>query len=379
MTHTFNLDHGTIRIIVSADGKKYKKSTGLSIDPALWNQKAKSLRAKCKDAKVYDALRKIDIRAQEAEGKDMKPQEVIDYALAGEVKKKELAKRPTFWEYAEEWGNRPSSSQRQRKLAMRVIARLMGKREDWEDIDTAYFLKLQKKMEKEGFSVNYRWNISARLKVVMHEGFQMKYHRNTDFQEFRAKKEQTEAIALTPDEIELLWNYEPRTEMYRQCRDLFLIGYYTGSRFSDYSRLTKDNLHDGMIEFFQEKTDDKVVIPASPRLVELLERNGGIAPQVNHVVFNRYIKNVAKEAGIDGVVQLSKNKRKADGSATYRWEMVSSHTARRSLITNLYKSGVSAKDCMAISGHKSLSSFERYLKISQEQSINKLKENVIFQ
>ena len=159
----------------------------------------------------------------------------------------------------------------------------------------------------------------------------------------------------------------------------FLIGYYTGSRFSDYSRLTRDNIKDGMVEFFQQKTDDKVVIPASPRLVEILERNGGIAPQVNQVVFNRYIKIIAKEAGITGVVQLSKAKRKEDGSATYRWELVSSHTARRSLLTNLYQSGVSAKDCMTISGHKSLSSFERYLKVSQEQSVDKLKKNAIFQ
>lgn len=382
MTHTFNLDHNSIRLIVSAGGKKFKKATGLSIEPALWNQKAKSLRAKCKDEKVYKALNIIHIRMLEAGDRNMTPEEAIDYALfshSGVSSKREKKIRPTFWEYFEEWGKRESSSKRQRALTVRKVAMLMGKKEDWEDIDSAYWYRLNQKMEKAGYSVNYRWNIGARLKVAMHEGFQLKYHKNTDFQEFRAKKEQTEAIALTTEEIELLWNYEPRTEMYRQCRDLFLIGYYTGARFSDYSRLSRDNISNGMVEFYQQKTDDKVVIPASPRLVELLERNGGIAPQVNHVVFNRNIKQVAKEAGICGVVQLSKNKRKADGTATYRWEMVSSHTARRSLITNLYQSGVSAKDCMSISGHKSLSSFERYLKISQEQSINKLKSNAIFQ
>ena len=381
MTHTFNLDHSSIRLIVSVGGKKFKKATGLSIEPALWNQKAKSLRAKCRDEKVYKALNLIHIRMQEAEDKNMAPADAIEYALtANPVSAKPVNKtRPSFWEYFELWGKRPSSSMRQRKLAVRKVAELMGKKEDWEDIDSAYFFKLKRKLEDSGYSVNYVWNICSRLKVVLHEGFKLKYHSSMDFHEFRAKKEQGEAIALTTEEIEMLWNYQPKTEMYRQCRDLFLIGYYTGSRFSDYSRLTRDNISNGMVEFYQQKTDDKVVIPASPRLVELLERNGGVAPQVGHVVFNRNIKLVAKEAGINGVVQLSKNKRKADGSATYRWEMVSSHTARRSLITNLYQSGVSAKDCMAISGHKTLSSFEAYLKISQEQSINKLKGNAIFQ
>lgn len=382
MTHTFNTDHNTIRLIVSADGKKFKKSTGLSIEPALWNQKAKSLRAKCKDEKVFKELNLIHIRMQEAEDKNMSAEDAINYALTGKAQvsaqEKKRKMRPTFWEYFDQWGKRESSSKRQRGLAVRVIARLMGKKDDWEDIDSAYWFRLQKKMEDEGFSVNYRWNIGARLKVAMHEGFKMKYHANTDFQEFRSKKVQTEAIALSPDEIEQLWNYKTKNEMYSKCRDLFLIGYYTGARFSDYSRLTKNNIRNGMVEFYQQKTDEKVVIPASPRLIELLERNGGIAPQVVQVVFNRDIKKVAKDAGIGGVVQLSKAKRKDDGSETYRWEMVSSHTARRSLITNLYKSGVSAKDCMSISGHKSLSSFERYLKISQEQSINKLKDNPLF-
>ncbi|MBR2999439.1 MAG: integrase catalytic domain-containing protein, partial [Oscillospiraceae bacterium] len=209
--------------------------------------------------------------------------------------------------------------------------------------------------------------------------YRLKYHSSTDFQEFRSRKEQTDAIALTPEEIELLWAYRPRYKMYREARDLFLIGYYTGARFSDYSRLGKGNIHDGVIEFVQQKTDDKVFVPVSPRLLEIMERNGGKAPVMNHVVFNRYIKKVAKDAGIDGVVQLPKSKRKEDGQETHRWEMVSSHTARRSLLTNLYQSGVSARDCMAISGHKSISSFERYLKISHEQSVEKLKGNSIFQ
>lgn len=380
MTHSFHIDRSSICIYASHNGKKYKRATGLTIDPKLWDRKAKSLRAKCKDAKVYDRLRLIHIRLEERERDVSSHRQVlsaIEYAVSG--REPASSKRPTFWEYFTEWGGRESSSKRQRGLAVRVIARLMGTDDDWEDIDSSYWYRLQRKMEDEGFSVNYRWNLGARLKVAMHEGYRLKYHSSTDFQEFRSRKEQTDAIALTPEEIELLWAYRPRYKMYREARDLFLIGYYTGARFSDYSRLGKGNIHDGVIEFVQQKTDDKVFVPVSPRLLEIMERNGGKAPVMNHVVFNRYIKKVAKDAGIDGVVQLPKSKRKEDGQETHRWEMVSSHTARRSLLTNLYQSGVSARDCMAISGHKSISSFERYLKISHEQSVEKLKGNSIFQ
>ena len=385
MKHTFNLDKSSIRLIVSNNGEKYRKSTGLTISPALWIKDAKSLRAKCKDNNVYEKLRLINLRMEEKEAEDATDvNEAIEYALTGVKKKgaptpsKKQREGVSFWEYFEEWGKRPSSTQRQRLLTTRVIARLMGKKENWEDIDSAYYFRLQKKMDAEGFSINYKWNIATRLKCVMNEGLKLKYHNNTEFQQFVTPKEKTEAIALTPEEINLLWKYKPKSAMYGKCRDLFLIGYYTGARFSDYSRISDENIKDGKVEFVQQKTNDKVIIPASPRLIKILERNGGVAPNVNQVVFNRYIKLVAKDAGINGVVPLPKSHQKEDGSPTYRWEMVMSHTARRSAITNLYLSGVSARDCMFLSGHRSIRAFENYIKISKEQAAERLAKNKFF-
>lgn len=391
MQHSFYLDKRSVRISVTHSGKQYRRATGLLIfDTSLWDPDAKSLKAKCKDRRILDDILAINSRLTEREVSARTQADVMDaieYALdwAGQRTEKdepqkveEERKVPTFWEYFDEWGKRPSSSQRQRALAGRVIARLMGRNENWDEIDSAYWFKLQMKMEKEGYSVNYRWNIGARLKVVMHEGYRLKYHHNDDFREFSSKKEQTEAIALTADEIELLWDYKPTSEIYGKVRDLGLIGYYSAARFSDYSRLSLDNIQNGKLVFVQKKTDDKVIIPASPRIIELLKRNGGKAPEVNQVVFNRYIKRVAKDAGIEGIVELPKSRRKKDGTPTYRWELVQSHTFRRSAITALYLSGVSAKDCMFLSGHKSISSLERYLRISKDEAVARLSENKFF-
>lgn len=375
MQHTFNLHKNSIRISATHDGKQYRRATGLTTNPSLWDSKAKKLRARCKDARVIDDLLGIHARLAEKEVSARTEEDVLaalDYALTGRETAKETKGAPTFWEYFDEWGSRPSSSQRQRSLAVRVVARLMGRKENWNDIDSAYWFRLQRKMEDEGFSVNYRWNIGARLKVAMHEGFKLKYHDNQDFREFQSKKEQADTIALTPEEIEMLWNYEPASDMLGRVRDLALIGYYSAARFSDYSRLTTENIRDGKLEFVQKKTDDKVILPASPRLVVLLERNGGASPAVNQVVFNRYIKKIAREVGIDGVVELPKSRRKKDGSPTYRWELVHSHTFRRSALTNLYLSGVPVRDCMFASGHKSISAFERYLRITKEQAVDRL-------
>lgn len=61
-----------------------------------------------------------------------------------------------------------------------------------------------------------------------------------------------------------------------------------------------------------------------------------------------------------------------------RCDMVSSHTARRTGATLLYKSGVPIKQCMMITGHKSESTFLGYIRISKEENAELLSKNPFF-
>ena len=79
MTHTFNLDKGSIRLVVSHDGKKWRRATGLTTRPALWNPKGQSLRARCTDRRVLDDLRLIDARLREKERMKMTEAEAHRY------------------------------------------------------------------------------------------------------------------------------------------------------------------------------------------------------------------------------------------------------------------------------------------------------------
>ena len=45
MTHTFNINSRSIRLVASHNGKQYKMYTGLTIDTELWNKDAKSIQA----------------------------------------------------------------------------------------------------------------------------------------------------------------------------------------------------------------------------------------------------------------------------------------------------------------------------------------------
>ena len=60
-----------------------------------------------------------------------------------------------------------------------------------------------------------------------------------------------------------------------------------------------------------------------------------------------------------------------------RYELVSSHTARRSGITNLYLTGLfDDRQMMSISGHKDLSTFSDYIKLSSDEIADAIAERM---
>lgn len=381
MNHTFNLDHNSVRLVVSHKGKKYRKSTGITVADGLWDSRAKKLNAKCKDAKAYDKLRLIHLRLLEMENTVRGEGEVLDaieYALTGKKNARKNA-RPTFWEYFREWGERPSSVQRQRRLYPNIVSKLMGEQDDWEDIDTAYYFRLCNAMDDYGCSTNYKGAIVSKLKNVMSEGYRLKYHSNEDFRQFKVMSEVPETIALTQAEVDALCKYKTESTIEKKVRDLAIIGIYSVARWEDFSRLSDDNISDGMLRYAQLKTERAVVLPASPRLVSALKRNKGVAPSLSQQKFNEYFKVVCKKIGMTQKLHIARS-RGADRytEAKERWELASSHTCRRTGCTLLYLSGVPLKRCMMISGHTTEDNFMRYIRITREENAKMLSDIAFF-
>lgn len=388
MTHTFNLNGRAVRLIVSREGKKYKKATGLTIDPSLWNQKARSLRAKCKDVKVYERLRLIDLRMTEKEADGgVSPDEAINYAIHGENAaespengpEKEKGAGVSFYEYFDEWANRDTPQRRQRRNTLKLIRECMGDSWDWADIDTAFFFRLVQKLKARDYSVNYIGSIAKKLKTVMSEGYKLKYHANTDFHQFSAPMEQATTVWLTPDEVRRILDLKLTDRTEKKVQDLFTLGYYTAMRFSDYSRLSMDNIKDGKIYLAQKKTAGMVIIPASPRVVAVLKRNGGEAPSLTQEAFNRIIKVLAMRAGINDRVLVVRSKGNGHTEEMVeKWSQIASHSCRRSAITALHISGVPLHQLRLISGHKDIQSLQRYLRMTKEENAEALKSNSFF-
>ena len=61
-----------------------------------------------------------------------------------------------------------------------------------------------------------------------------------------------------------------------------------------------------------------------------------------------------------------------------KYDLVTSHTARRSFATNAYLAGLPPISIMKITGHKTESSFMKYIKISEKENAIQLKGHEFF-
>ena len=124
------------------------------------------------------------------------------------------------------------------------------------------------------------------------------------------------------------------------------------------------------------------MIPCSPKIKAILERNNGRAPKMADQVFNREIKNVCRKVGITDVIQvpISTRRKKGwdDNKAVEKWEMVSSHSFRRSGASALYRSGVPARVVRYLTGHTTDKQLFKYIKIDKEEGLELLARSGFF-
>lgn len=241
---------------------------------------------------------------------------------------------------------------------------------EFRNIDKMFFNDFVAFLQELGLSTNTIWHKTVSIKAVMKAANEQELTDNTKYTSFKNVSEESQAIALSEKELDLLTQFDfsnsPRLE---RTRDLFLIGCWTGLRFSDFTRIKQENIKDNMLTIQQQKTNEFVTIPLHPVFITIWNKYNGVLPaNISNQKFNDNLKDVCREAGLKERVMKSITKGGKKQTTVYeKWQLVSSHTARRSFATNLYKSGFPSISIMQITGHKTESSFLKYIKVTKEE------------
>ncbi len=249
---------------------------------------------------------------------------------------------------------------------------------DFDAIDLSFHEDFTKYLTEAKFSLNYIGTHFKRIKTVMAEATRRKANTNVDFQSshFIKPSEEAETIYLTQAELEQIKSLELE-ERLDNVRDLFLIGCYTGLRFSDFSTLKPESIVDGFIRIKQVKTGDPVVIPVHQVVKKILAKRNGILPrQISNEKLNAYLKDLGEKCDLLKV-GVSKSITKGGTKVhlnTEKWKLITSHTARRTFATNEYLQGTPTITIMAITGHKTEKSFLKYIRITRDEHAKIMKE-----
>lgn len=267
---------------------------------------------------------------------------------------------------------------------LKNYSKLLFKELDFEDITHEFRNKFIRYLQSFGAGKNTEGKHIKEIKVFMNEATERGLNFNLDFRSksFTKPSEEVTKIFLTIPEIQKLVDLNLSNDKMKDIvRDYFIIGCMTSLRFSDFSVIRPENIKENTLEVFTKKTGEQVVIPISKWVKNIfIKYNFNLPKAPCNQVFNKVLKDIGLLAGLDETVTITKTIGGKEKTIAYKkYMLLTAHSSRRSLISNLILAGVPTPQIMLISAHKSLKVFQSYIKISKHQNSAVLANHSFFQ
>lgn len=427
------LESTSIVLRCTRKSQQYKISTGLNVNPKYWNktnQKAKEVFDFPNAASINSRLAELSNRANtiieraEKDGLSLSNDHFRDQLF--EIERPLLKEKPkTFWEWyeffldfkirsgvshdvvkdynnslrkhllqfeiwnkspltIEGFRNRPGSTASAFVEYLKFYASPVIRSKTQE---LGLFLKEQKaerrkanpktKSDEEaasGLALNTVGKQVKNLKVFLNWCFSTEIVPPFSLKHLETAREEVDREYLKEEELERIEQLVITNPKLDSIRDLFLFGCETGLRFGDFSSMRRENFTENQLYKMTSKSKKPVQIPFSARAKAILKKYDYNLPTFNKLdPFNNGVREICKMAEInklcsDGVTRKDRNIE----SWKPKWELISSHTCRRTFCTLKFLKGMAAQDIMVFSGHKTEKQFMRYLKLEQDLAMERL-------
>lgn len=252
---------------------------------------------------------------------------------------------------------------------------------DFNTIDLDFYSDFTEYLSKTlNLSTNTIGNHIKVLKTILNEATERGLNKNIQYKskKFSTTKEQTDSIYLSDKELKEIEDLDlSNNQRLNNVRDLFLVGCYTGLRFSDFSILKPEQMKNGFIEIKEQtKTGNPVVIPIHQVVKKVIQKyNGDLPRAITNQKFNEYLKEIGvmvQSLHIPFETTITKGGLKILKRLN-KYELLTTHTARRSFATNEYLNGTPTITIMAITGHRTEKAFMRYIKLNATDHAQLLK------
>ena len=258
------------------------------------------------------------------------------------------------------------------KTMLEEFEKKRGSTIQWGDFDKKMFddiITFQIDVKK--YATNTIGRNTRTIKTILSKAVQEDFKVNIKYQgAFKSTSEAVDNAYLTESELEKIYKHDfsdnPRLD---RVRDMFLIGCWTGLRFSDYSDIKPEHINNGKIKMVTQKTKQQVIIPLHHTVKAIFEKYSYQLPfTISNQKFNDYLGEVCETAEINEPYTKSITKAgKREVLTGAKHKFITSHSARRSFATNAFKRGISPYLIMSITGHKTETEFMKYLKVTADE------------
>lgn len=197
-------------------------------------------------------------------------------------------------------------------------------------------------------------------------------------------------ISLTPDEISHIYHFKigkeetynfrlkkvmkmrkNKIETLENVRDMFVLSCNLGQRYSDMVRISPENFKNGVFSIVQQKTGNKCHVPINTLSIDsritfaILDKYNYHAPYTGDINnYNTYLHQLLYDIGEDFLDEVYIDN-KINGIITretkHRYQLISSHSARRSFATINTLRNIPRNKILRATGHSSEKAFNRYI------------------
>ena len=242
-----------------------------------------------------------------------------------------------------------------------------------EDIGRKHFETIEEKQYEKKNSANYVakifTNIISELKKAEAKGITI----NPEIRHIKKPQPKPKAqIFCTEKELHQLYTHDyGKLTGVQNAAFCLLVSAYTSLRISDTKRLIDSpDLYrftdkDGtvMIRIYANKTKKELVIPQHHIVADILDNNR--ATTIADSKMNIHIKAAGKLIGMDQpYTRLEDEGGRLIEHTHPRYKLITTHTGRRSCLTNMYLSGMRLDEIRRISGHSTEEQLLNYIKLS---------------
>lgn len=390
-----------IYLYMCYDGRRFKVSASRSIKPCDWdeiNQRARKSLTGYSDFNLYLTTFAKDYEAAYTSltpnGETVTPRQIIDKVKQARnvnqpKQKEETLLIPFIEKYISTAGDtgKAYGTVKSYKTTLSVLQRYEVHAKEkltFENIDLGFynnFISYQSSILS--YSRNNIGKNVKNLKVFLGEATELGLNTNMAYKKkkFKVFKEDVESIYLNETQLRHLYGFDfsgsPNLE---RVRDLFIVACRTGLRFSDFKKIEPECFEGDLLKIKTQKTGTNVDIVLDRTVKAIREKYKGetdnsLPKSYSSQKMNKYLKEMGRIAGFtDKVLITVRSGGKKETKKVERYKLISTHTGRRSMATNMFLAKVPPFVIMKITGHHDMKSFLKYIKITSDEATDVMRD-----